>query len=53
MTVKECYDRIGGSYDEAKQRLMDDKRMVKFLGMFLRDTSFQEITAALEKNGGI
>ena len=50
MTVKECYDRIGGSYDEAKQRLMDDKRMVKFLGMFLRDTSFQEITAALEKN---
>lgn len=50
MTVKECYDRIGGSYDEAKQRLMDDKRMVKFLGMFLRDTSFQEITEALGKN---
>ncbi len=50
MTVKECYDRIGGSYDEAKQRLMDDKRMIKFLGMFLRDTSFEQITEALAKN---
>ena len=28
---------------------MDDKRILKFLGMFMRDTSFQEITAALEK----
>ncbi len=50
MTVKECYDRIGGSYDEAKQRLMDDKRMLKFLGMFLRDTSFEQITNALAQN---
>ncbi|MDE7212229.1 MAG: Hpt domain-containing protein [Lachnospiraceae bacterium] len=48
MTVKECYDLMGGNYDEAKQRLMDDKRILKFLGMFMRDTSFQEITAALE-----
>lgn len=50
MTVKECYDRIGGSYDEAKQRLMDDKRMLKFLGMFLRDKSFEQITDALAQN---
>jgi HPt (histidine-containing phosphotransfer) domain-containing protein len=50
MTVKECYDRIGGSYDEAKKRLMTDKLMVKFLGMFLRDTSFQQITEALSQN---
>lgn len=50
MTVKECYDRIGGSYEEAKQRLMDDKRMLKFLGMFLRDTSFEQITGAIAKN---
>lgn len=48
MTVKECYDLTGGNYNEAKQRLMDDKRILKFLGMFMRDTSFQQITAAME-----
>lgn len=49
MTVKECYDRIGGSYDEAKSRLLDDTRIARFLGIFLRDQSFRSITEALEK----
>lgn len=48
MTVKECYDIIGGNYEEAKKRLMDDTRIAKFLGMFLRDKSMQVITDALE-----
>lgn len=48
MTVKECYDRIGGSYEEAKARLLDDARIAKFLGIFLRDQSFETIAQALE-----
>lgn len=47
MTVKECYDIIGGNYEEAKNRLMDDTRIAKFLGMFTRDKSMQVITDAL------
>lgn len=51
MTVEECYSIIGGSYDEAKGRLRDDARIAKFMGMFMRDQSFQTITAALaDKN---
>lgn len=50
MTVKECYDRIGGNYAEVKGRLLDDTRIAKFLGIFMRDQSFQGITEALEKN---
>lgn len=49
MTVKDCYDIIGGNYEEAKSRLMDDTRIARFLGMFMRDKSMQVITDALEK----
>lgn len=48
MTVEECYSIIGGSYEEAKSRLRDDARIAKFMGMFMRDQSFQTITAAIE-----
>ncbi len=48
MTVKECYDSIGGNYEEAKARLMDDTRIIKFLRMFTSDKSMQRITDALE-----
>jgi len=49
MTVKEFYDSIGGNYEEAKTRLMDDTRIIKYLGMFTRDKSMQVITESLEK----
>lgn len=49
VTVKECYDCIGGNYEEAKNRLLDDKRITKFLRMFTLDKSMQAITEALEK----
>ena len=47
MTVEECYSNIGGSYEEDKSRLLDDARITKFMGMFMRDQSFQTITDAI------
>lgn len=41
MTTKECYDQIGGNYDEAMSRLMKDERVAKFVIMFLRDPSYE------------
>lgn len=48
MTTKECYEKIGANYDEAIGRMMKDERILKFVGMFLRDTSFAELKAAME-----
>lgn len=47
MTVEECYSSIGGNYEEVKGRLRDDARIIKFMGMFMRDQSFQTITDAI------
>lgn len=47
MTVEECYKSIGGNYEEVKSRLRDDARIIKFMGMFMRDQSFQTITDAM------
>ena len=35
MTVKECYDMMGGGYEDVIKRLLDDKRVVKFAVKFL------------------
>lgn len=40
MTIQECYDRIGGSYDDIKRRLPTDALIEKFLGKFLSDGSY-------------
>lgn len=47
MTIKECYEKIGADYEEAITRMMKEERIVKFSGMFLRDTSFTELKAAM------
>ena len=39
MEVKECYSRLHGNYEEAKQRLMNDKLIDRFLLMFPKDDS--------------
>lgn len=41
MTIKECYDMIGGDYEECLGRLMSDKLVTKFAGKFLDDGSFR------------
>ena len=49
MTVKAFYDEIGGNYDEVMFRLKKEERMIKFLNMFLRDKSFEQLSQFIEQ----
>jgi len=49
MTLKEFYDEINGNYDEVMYRLKKEERVIKFLGMFLRDKSFEQLSQSIEQ----
>ena len=48
MTVKEFYDSIGGDYQEALGRLMNDNLIKKFVQKFLKDPSYNALITAME-----
>lgn len=48
MTVQEFYQSVGGGYDEVMARMLAEERVVKFLGMFLRDPSYEQLAAAMD-----
>ncbi len=50
MTLKECYDAFGGDYAEVTARLRNEERVIKFIGMFLKDESFANLEKALKEN---
>ena len=50
MTVKECYDAMGGSYDGVLSRLRDDSRIAKFLGRVATDPSYGLLLDSLAQN---
>ena len=52
MTLNDCYTLMGGNYQEAKSRLMNDKLVERFIQKFLQDTSFQELEKAMEAKDG-
>lgn len=47
MTIQECYERLGGSYREAKGRLMSDRLVEKFMLKFPQDKAMSELETAL------
>lgn len=49
MDLKECFDAFGGNYNDVMSRLLTEERVRKFLFMFLKDTSFNELEAAMER----
>ena len=49
MTVEEFYEKIGGGYEEAMRQLRKEDRIVKYLGMFLRDDSFAKLKDGMER----
>ena len=49
MTVEQCYTQLGGDYADITRRMGTDERVIKFLGMLLRDNSFEQLKTALEK----
>lgn len=49
MTIRECYEKLGGNYDEVFGRFRRDAMIEKFALKFLNDKSYEELAAALEQ----
>lgn len=50
MTIQESYAALGGNYEEVSGRFRSDERILKFMGLFLKDESFATLCKALEQN---
>lgn len=48
MTIRECYEAVGGNYDEILSRLRTEERITKFLLRVADDKSFELLTNSLE-----
>ncbi len=48
MDVKQCYEKMGGDYDDVMSRLRTDERVKKFLLKVADDKSFEALRANLE-----
>ncbi|WP_232780319.1 Hpt domain-containing protein [Candidatus Stoquefichus sp. SB1] len=49
MTIKECYEAMGGDYDEIIHLLINEQRIMKYLIKFTEDKSMQNLSDALEQ----
>jgi HPt (histidine-containing phosphotransfer) domain-containing protein len=50
MTLQECYDAMGGNYQEVLDRLRKDERIQKFLLRFPDDPSYGQLCDALSNH---
>ena len=48
MNIKECYELMHGDYNDAKNRLMSDRLIEKFMLKFPQDGSMQQLEEALK-----
>lgn len=48
MTIQEMYAAVGGDYSEIISRFKTEDRVIKFTGMFPRDTSYQLLCSSME-----
>ena len=51
MTVRECYEAMGGDYEDVSRRLVTEARIKKFALMFKKDPSMAQLKDAMESNG--
>lgn len=49
MTLKKCYEAIGGDYEGVVSRLVTEARVIKFLAMFLNDTNYKTLCDSMEE----
>ena len=49
MTIQECYEAIGGNYEDVLRRLRSEALIRKFTLKFLEDQSYIQLKQALEK----
>lgn len=47
MTVQQYYESVGGNYDDVLGRLMNEKRILKYLGKFRSTEEFEDMKAAV------
>ena len=50
MTLKECYERFGGDYEDVFSRLRTEGRIEKFIVRFLDDDSYDRLCECLASN---
>ena len=48
MTMRECYEAIGGNYEDVLGRLRSEALIWKFTFMFLEDQSYLQLKQALK-----
>lgn len=48
MNIKECYQKMGGDFEDVMQRLGSESFIQRFVIRFLDDTSFQMIKDGIE-----
>ena len=48
MSIQEFYEKIGGNYEVAVSRMINDEKIKKFLTFFLADESYQTLIQAME-----
>lgn len=49
MTVQEFYSEVDGNYDEIIKRLRTDERVMKFVGMFAKDESYNALVRTMQE----
>lgn len=49
MTVARFYALVGGNYEETLGRFRDEERILKFLKMFLNDTSISDLKRNMQE----
>lgn len=49
MTLKECYNKIGGDYNDVLSRLLTEERVIKYCKKFLENSDYIEVRGAFEK----
>lgn len=48
MTIRQFYDETGGNYDSVIQRFLTEERTKRFLKMFLKDPSYEQLESSLK-----
>lgn len=49
MTIQECYEKLGGDFDQVAKRLPSAQLISKFVVKFLDDSSFSELCHAMQE----
>lgn len=50
MNIREFFEKVGGDYDNALQRLSSERILVKFIRKFADEPSYSQLKKALSEN---